>query len=71
MILTEYDINLMEPGTINPLLNKLQTRFTEAGLDPKTVTEDDRIYNLRGKNPDKRDYHGTEGENKPDINLED
>jgi hypothetical protein len=68
----EYDINLMESSNVTPLLNKLQQNFKDAGLDETTVTEDDKIFNLRGSDPktsSEEVYEGTGGD-LPPLNLE-
>ena len=58
----EYDINTYETMAL-PLLAKLQENFKNAGLDPTNVTQDDKVFNLRGfKNKINEDYEGTGGE---------
>jgi hypothetical protein len=66
----EYDINTYETMAL-PLLAKLQQNFEDAGLDSTNVTQDDKVFNLRGfANKIKEDYEGTGGEppsNKIDL----
>lgn len=58
----EYDVNTYETIAL-PLLAKLQESFQDAGLDPTNVTQDDKVFNLRGfANKMKEDYEGTGGE---------
>lgn len=58
----EYDVNTYETKAL-PLLAKLQESFQDAGLDPTNVTQDDKVFNLRGfANKIKEDYEGTGGE---------
>jgi hypothetical protein len=53
----------MGTSNIKPLLTKLQRNFENTGLDPETVTEDDKVFNLRSGDPKiYEEYEGTDGD---------